>query len=99
MKYVKRPLEVEAIEVVGICGDKDDCQVLVNGGDASWLQEALERGVGEVGGIWVMHDRLCVGTLEGTMRCDAGDYIIKGVEGEIYPIKKTVFEKTYEPVN
>ena len=37
-------------------------------------------------------------TLEGTMRGDYGDYIIKGVQGEIYPCKPDIFEKTYEPV-
>lgn len=35
-------------------------------------------------------------TLEGTMIASAGDYIIKGVNGEFYPCKPGVFEKTYE---
>jgi len=34
-------------------------------------------------------------TLEGTMRVDIGDYIIKGVEGEFYPCKPSVFKKSY----
>ena len=38
-------------------------------------------------------------TLEGIMRADAGDYIIKGVKGEIYPCKPDIFQMTYEPVN
>ena len=38
-------------------------------------------------------------TLEGTMVAKAGDYIIKGVKGEIYPCKADIFEETYEPVN
>ena len=37
-------------------------------------------------------------TLEGVMRGNGGDYIIKGVEGEIYPCKPDVFEKTYDLV-
>lgn len=37
-------------------------------------------------------------TLEGNMRADVGDYIIKGVNGEFYPCKPDVFEKTYEEV-
>lgn len=37
-------------------------------------------------------------TLEGTMRGEHGDYIIQGVNGEIYPCKPDIFEKTYEPV-
>jgi hypothetical protein len=36
-------------------------------------------------------------TLEGTMRGDLGDWIIKGVNGEYYPCKNDIFEKTYEP--
>ena len=34
-------------------------------------------------------------TLEGTMRADIGDYIIKGVHGEPYPCKPDIFHKTY----
>lgn len=34
-------------------------------------------------------------TLEGTMTAQAGDWIIKGVNGEIYPCKSDIFEKTY----
>ena len=37
-------------------------------------------------------------TLEGTMRANNGDYIIKGVKGEIYPCKPDIFEATYEKV-
>ena len=37
-------------------------------------------------------------TLEGTMIASPGDFIIRGVIGEIYPCKPDVFEKTYEPV-
>jgi hypothetical protein len=38
-----------------------------------------------------------VETLEGTMRGNAGDYLIRGVNGEYYPCKPDIFEKTYEP--
>lgn len=37
-------------------------------------------------------------TLEGTMKAELGDYIIKGVQGEFYPCKPDIFEKTYEIV-
>lgn len=36
-------------------------------------------------------------TLEGTMRASLGDWIIKGINGEFYPCKPDIFEKTYEP--
>ena len=37
-------------------------------------------------------------TLEGIMTGNYGDYIIKGVNGEVYPCKPDIFEKTYEKV-
>lgn len=39
-----------------------------------------------------------VNTLEGGVYATYGDYIIKGVDGEFYPCKPSVFEKTYELV-
>lgn len=41
---------------------------------------------------------LVIQTLEGAMRCDVSDWIIKGVKGELYPCKPDIFEATYEPV-
>jgi len=35
-------------------------------------------------------------TLEGAMKINDGDYIIKGVNGEFYPCKPDIFHKTYE---
>lgn len=37
-------------------------------------------------------------TLEGVHRCNGGDYVIKGVKGELYPCKPDIFEMTYEAV-
>ncbi|MDK7377493.1 hypothetical protein QP531_06635 [Peptoniphilus harei] len=37
-----------------------------------------------------------VDTLEGFMKVTEGDFIIKGVNGEFYPCKPDIFEKTYE---
>lgn len=42
--------------------------------------------------------KLKIKTLEGVMTADIGDYIIKGVNGEFYPCKPDIFEKTYEEV-
>ena len=36
-------------------------------------------------------------TLEGTMLANYGDWIIKGINGEFYPCKPDIFDKTYEP--
>jgi len=37
-------------------------------------------------------------TLEGELKPNSGDWIIKGVQGEYYPCKPDIFEKTYELV-
>jgi hypothetical protein len=39
---------------------------------------------------------IIIDTLEGQMKANIGDYIIKGVNGEYYPCKPDIFEKTYE---
>lgn len=35
-------------------------------------------------------------TPEGWMNADYGDYLVKGIEGEYYPVKRSIFEKSYE---
>ena len=42
--------------------------------------------------------QLFIETLEGTLEAKLGDYIIKGVKGEFYPVEKSIFEETYEIV-
>lgn len=52
--------------------------------------------------ISVVNDRvkkIPIKTLEGTMTAIKGDYIIKGVNGEFYPCKPDIFEKTYEIIS
>ena len=42
---------------------------------------------------------LIIHTLEGDMLARPGDWVITGVNGERYPCKPDIFEKTYEPVD
>jgi len=42
---------------------------------------------------------LKIPTLEGLMVATEGDWIIRGVKGELYPCKPDIFEATYEPVD
>jgi hypothetical protein len=49
-------------------------------------------------GIDVLHHEAVIETLEGTMRASLGDWIIKGVKGELYPCKPDIFDATYEKV-
>jgi hypothetical protein len=43
-------------------------------------------------------DHAIIETLEGTMRAGLGDWIIKGIYGELYPCKPDIFDATYEVV-
>jgi len=55
-----------------------------------------ERECGECGKL--MHWHGWIETLEGGHIVCPGDWIITGVEGEVYPVKPGIFEKTYEAV-
>jgi hypothetical protein len=58
-----------------------------------WFRDAYERG-----GLVVCHDHIDVPTLEGSMRAEPTDYLIRGIKGELYPCKPDVFAASYEPV-
>lgn len=49
-----------------------------------------DASVGDVTG-------LVIKTLEGEHKASVGDWIIRGVNGEHYPCKPDIFDKTYEP--
>ena len=50
-----------------------------------------------VGGSLKMEgSSLVIHTLEGDMEASINDYIIKGVNGEFYPCRPDIFDKTYE---
>lgn len=53
---------------------------------------------GTVVGAGTPRAGILINTLEGTMRADLGDWVIRGIKGEFYPCKPDVFEATYEPV-
>lgn len=46
----------------------------------------------------IIIDTVHINTLEGTMVAQPGDWIIKGINGELYPCKPDIFEKTYDLV-
>lgn len=70
-----------------------------------WLADALTKPANEPGAIYTHTKRsvtpwestLRINTLEGHMTAQIGDFIIRGVEGELYPCKPDIFAKTYEP--
>lgn len=58
--------------------------------------ELLDWGQGKI--LWNDVDDLFIDTLEGRMKGNINDYIIKGLRGEFYPCKPDVFEKKYEKI-
>ena len=87
-KYTKKPVTVEAMRFDGSL-------------DAI---ELAERFAGSK--LSVPQKKKCIAseefpieTLEGTMTASKGDFIIKGVRGELYPCKPDIFEATYEKLN
>jgi len=48
------------------------------------------------GDVQLEGNEVVIITLEGNMRADVGDYIIRGVKGEYYPCKPDIFWATYE---
>lgn len=98
MKYRKKPVVIEAFQMT-----KD--RRSDNSDWPDWLNRAWNKELGEVGYVGCQDfpnsdgtDELFVTTLEGHMRISFGDYIIKGVQGELYPCKPDIFEQTYEAV-
>lgn len=85
MKYRKRPVVVEAWEFT-----RDSIKVA-----DSWVRRYRNDIIlfSQYGGEVLYIE---IETLEGTMRAELGDYIIKGVKGEFYPCKPDIFEATYE---
>ncbi len=59
------------------------------------ITEFVNTGLGR---IKLERDGIFIVTLEGLMKCNEGDYIIKGIKGEFYPCKPDIFEATYEEV-
>lgn len=81
-KYRKKPVVIEAVQWTG----DPEC---VAGLD--WIAftpgmvERIDKGIE-------------IRTLEGTMLASVGDWIIRGVKGEVYPCKPDIFAATYDPV-
>ena len=95
MKYRKKPVVIEAFKM-GVDARPNWFQDEVTAGN---IITCLAPGEVEDGNPW-QHKKTCcvIKTLEGEMRGGYGDYIIKGVAGEIYPCKSDIFDKTYEAV-
>lgn len=84
----KKPVVIEAFRWTG---GPDQTE------DPVWVVEAIGAGTVTFENVGTPQVKLLIRTLEGVMRADQGDWIIKGVSGELYPCKPDIFDKTYEP--
>lgn len=92
MFYCKVPVTVEAVHYDGI--NKDVIENFVGKSLISDINDCAYKATMAVAPI----RKLIIPTLEGDMFASPGDFIIKGVKGEFYPIKEDIFLKTYEKV-
>lgn len=81
-KYVSKPVVIEAIKWDG---------------GLRTFNEIASMYTGEQKLVWDGKG-LVIPTLEGDMKADYGDYIIRGIKGELYPCKPDIFEEKYQIV-
>lgn len=62
-----------------------------------WEMDELEAWCGGNATFDALGPYILIDTPEGQMKASPGDWIIKGVKGEFYPIKSEIFSQTYEP--
>lgn len=87
MKYRKKPVEVEVMQFNR--NNFDEIVKFTNGKAINFQTELIYPK----GKCWCE-----IQTLEGVMKASEKDYIIKGVNGEFYPCKPDIFDKTYEKI-
>lgn len=101
MKYRKNSIVVEAFQMTRE-------RRLDNSDWPEWLNKAWNYERGEPGSLQISQSstpgitapedsELEIVTLEGAHHILWGDWIIKGIKGELYPCKPDIFEKTYSP--
>ena len=81
MRFRKKPVVVEAIQWDG---------------NLSTVEKLMEGSTCESVEQDICDPALVIVTLEGKMRAEVGDWIIRGVKGELYPCKPDIFAQTYE---
>ena len=89
MKFRKKPVVVEAVQFL-------PAQKYLDG-----IMRLAAEGYRRVDLLTMegAYPQLFIDTLEGRMEARIGDWIIKGVNGELYPCKPDIFEATYERVD
>ena len=89
MKFRKKPIVIEAMQLTRNFAEKVIMWIQENGG------EIPEFNLGEFNEA---PQYIEIKTLEGMMIAHENDYIVKGIQNEFYPVKEEIFIKTYERV-
>lgn len=89
MKFRKKPVVIEAFKWTGDANQAEDPE---------WIVEAIEAGSVRFSGSGGSGVCMMIDTLEGTLIASRGDWIIRGIKGELYPCKPDIFDATYEEV-
>jgi len=87
MNFRKKPVVIEAVQW--------NCPF--ENAPPEWFRDAMYKAPGTEGAVLREYDDIIIFTLEGEMRAHPGDWIIRGVKGEIYPCKPDIFDATYDP--
>jgi hypothetical protein len=93
-RYRKRPIVIEAVRWSGLEADLPALFEFI--GDFKNLPDDGAYVSGPGVGYTPPDGCVYIPTREGTMTAQPGDYIIRGVAGEFYPIKPDIFAATYE---
>ena len=94
-QYRKKPVVIEAIQWIG----NNLSEVLSFTGKHPKWDEWFKDWVSYEAFVKADGDKFKIMTPEGDMRARVGDWIIKGVKGELYPCKPDIFAATYEPAD
>lgn len=99
-KYCKKPVVVEAVQFDGfewVDGGRE-AMFDLSFSPPDWITEATAKAVHDEGAIDNDGESLFIHTLEGELEARPGDWIIRGIQGELYPCKPDIFALTYELV-
>jgi hypothetical protein len=96
MKYKKKPVEIEAIELTPI--NVFEVTAFIDGKRPDIGSDIALDKFGDYERLVSKRGYININTLEGVMKACFGDYIIKGVKGEFYPCKPDVFAMTYDAI-
>lgn len=92
-KFRKKPVIIEAVQY-----DNLNYAAIIAFAPSA-VGPVLESETAYVAGQGAPIFSMSIPTLEGAMKAMPGDWIIRGVNGEFYPCKPDIFEKTYEPAD